>query len=117
MNPQTRVYEAVAAKMVPMPPPEAQTAPQNHDKRTQVKRVVFRRADFFNFGFTDGCLACQVTISGRVPERGGNKYANSVVQTADGGHAPGHPGEQEVLQRYIDKGNEAIAREMERGFR
>ena len=108
--------EEVAVTMLPMPTLEEKAGWQNHDQMSQVRRVMLGRADFFKFGFTDGCLACQVIISGRIPERGGNKPHAEPCRKRMEAILQGTPEGQEKLQRYIDKSNEVIAREMERVF-
>ena len=107
------IREEVAATMLPMPT-QAKAGPQNHEQMPQVRRVMFRRADFFKSGFTDGCPACQMIISGRIPERGGNKPHTEPCRKRMEAMLQGTPEGQEKLQRYIDKSNEVIAREMER---
>ena len=77
---------------------------------------MLRGADVFKFGFTDGCPACQMIISGRIPERGGNKLHTEPCRERMEAILQGTPEGQEKLQRYIDKSNEVIAREMERVF-
>ena len=65
--------EEVTVTMIPLPPDEqlkTKTLPQGE---ATTRRIMLRRADFFKHGFTDGCPACKMIVSGKVPERGGNK--------------------------------------------
>ena len=83
--------------------------PGESDKLT-FRRVYLKRDDFFKFGFTDGCPACKWIISGKAvrqphTEKCRARMEASIRETDEG---------KERYERYEERANEALAREVER---
>ena len=106
--------EDVAVTLVPLPAEPEIGARGAVEEESAPRRIMLRRADFYKHGFTDGCRACKVILSGKVPERGGNKLHSEACRTRMEELLKETQDGEVKLKRYRDRVEEEMAKRVEK---